>query len=82
MFRYKLRTLLIVLALGPPVIAVPCLIVKNSRDTYDLWHNPARYHELEEHLIKRGVCRRGADGELRINNEYARSHGWLPPNDN
>ena len=65
MLRYKLRTLMIVLAVASAVLAIPWVMIENGRDSHDLWHNPARYRELEEHLVDRGVAKRGPNGELR-----------------
>jgi len=67
MFRYKLRALLIVVALGPPVLAGVWFLYswdQNTRYVYELYHDPRRYPELEEWLIKQGKARRGEDGQL------------------
>src|SRR5262245_11853640 len=66
--RYKLRMLLILLAVGPPLLAGAWLTreyIAAEQNYYDLWHDPARYPELEAELIKRGHAERGPDGTLR-----------------
>jgi hypothetical protein len=65
MLRIRLPTLLTVLALGLTGAWVGWTMVENGRDSHDMWNNPARYGELEEHLIKTGKAKRGPDGELR-----------------
>jgi hypothetical protein len=67
MFRYRLRTLLILLAIAPPVLAGAWYVhqaIELGRDEYDLFHNPARYGELEQRLIDKGIATRGPGGEL------------------
>lgn len=67
MFRYKLRTLLIALAVAPPVLAGAWWIraeLARQDYVYELYHNPAKYGELEEWLIAEGKCKRGPNGEL------------------
>jgi len=65
--RYTLRTLLILLAVLPPVLAGACWIYVRDREAryvYDLYHDSRRYPELEEWLIKQGKARRGEDAQL------------------
>ena len=64
--QFRLRTLLIVLAVGPVVLAGAWWIREANRDLDDLWHNPARYAELEEYLIEKGKAERGSDGTLYL----------------
>jgi hypothetical protein len=53
MFRYRLRTLLIVLALGPPVIAFVWIIV-----TIHVESGPKEYLDRTDPLTNRAVSRR------------------------
>jgi hypothetical protein len=68
-FSLSLRMLLCVLAVGPPILAgawwIRAKLVRQDY-IYELYHNPAKYGELEEWLIKEGKCRRGSNGELLI----------------
>jgi hypothetical protein len=66
--QYPLRTLLILLAVGPLVLAVAWFVFqsfKAHQDIEDMWRNPARYSELEGYLIKKGVAKRGPNNELQ-----------------
>ena len=62
--RVRLHILLTVLALVIMGAWVVWTAIENGRDSHDLWHNPARHREWEEHLIKRGIAKRGPDGNL------------------
>jgi len=88
--RFRLRTLLIVLALGPPVLAGAWCVQAYWRQAtyeYTLWHDPTRYAELEEFLITHKKSRISPDGrsfyvpedleEFRIRQGTARS-GAVP----
>jgi len=80
--RYKLRALLIVLALGPPVLAGGWFVYawdRNARYVYELYQDPRRYPELEEWLVRHGKATRGLDGQLRVVPEKPRAAWWLSP---
>jgi hypothetical protein len=75
--RYRLRTLLLVLTVGPPVLAGVWFTRNNvleEQDYYDMWKDPARYSELETELVRRGIAERRPDGQLGFGPKFPKSN--------
>jgi hypothetical protein len=51
MFRYNLCTLLILMAVGPPVLAVAWLEARKAATKYQAWHQPMPKQDIHAPMI-------------------------------